>query len=142
MVKDLKFNLVGKIIVAVSIIAAIVFCVFLCLNSLVPLKFKIIVCVVLGVLFGAFMLCQFTRPKVLRIIIMVVSVLLALALGFGTYYLIRIQSTLNSVTSNVVYKTDNMIVVTRSDSSLRSITEAKDSVFGIQTTADLETQPK
>ena len=142
MVKDLKFNLVGKIIVAVSIIAAIVFCVFLCLNSLVPLKFKIIICAVLGVLFGAFMFCQFTRPKVLRIIIMAVSVLLAIALGFGTYYLIRIQSTLNSVTSNIIYKTDNMIVVTRSDSGLRSITEAQDCVFGIQTTADLENTTK
>lgn len=142
MVKDLKYNLVGKIIVAVSILIAAVFCVFLCLNSLVPLKFKIIICIAVGVLFGAFMFCQFTRPKVLRIIIMVVSVILAIALGVGTYYLIRIQSTLKSVTSDVVYKTDNMIVVTRVDSKFRSITDAKQAVFGIQTTADFENTAK
>ena len=142
MVKDLKYNLAGKIIVAVCILIAAVFSVFLCLNSLVPLKFKIIICTVLGVLFGLFMFCQFTRPKVLRIVIMVVSVLLALVLCLGTYYLIRIQSTLKSVTSDVVYKTDNMVVVTRADSNLRSITDAKQSVFGIQTTADFENTAK
>ncbi len=142
MVKELKYNLVGKIIVAVCILIAAVFCVFVCLSSLVPFKFKIIVCVALGIIYGLFMLCQFTRPKVLRIIITVVSSLLAVLLCLGTYYLIRIQSTLNSVTSEVVYKTDSMIVVTRADSKFRSITDAKQATFGIQTASDLENTTK
>ena len=142
MVKDLKFNLAGKIVIAVCTLIAAAFCVFACLNSLVPFRFKLIICIGLGVLYALFMLTQFARPKALRIVIMILAIILSLVLAVGTYYLIRVQNTLNSVTSDVVYKTDNMIVVAPSDSEMENIDDAKEVVFGIQTAADIENTSK
>lgn len=133
-------NLAGKLIVLVQLLMTVLFIAVVWNSGLIPGKYLGLVTVVLFVLFGAMFGLQFVKKKI-YIAGIVVSVLLSVLLGFGVYYMMKTDNMLAEV-GGATYKTDNMIVVVRNDSTAENIIDAKNYTYGIQTAADQENNQK
>ena len=133
-------NLPGKLITLVQLLMTVIFIALLWSSGMVPGQYLGALIVVLFVLFGIMFGLQFLRSKI-YILGMVLSVLISIGLGFGSYYLSRANQMLADV-GGATYKTDNMIVAVRSDDSAENILDAKDYKYGIQTTLDQENNQK
>lgn len=133
-------NLPGKLITLAQLLMTVIFIALLWSSGMVPGQYLGALIVVLFVLFGIMFGLQFLRSKI-YILGMVLSVLISIGLGFGSYYLSRANQMLADV-GGATYKTDNMIVAVRSDDSAENILDAKDYKYGIQTTLDQENNQK
>lgn len=133
-------NLPGKLITLIQLLMTVVFTAVLWNSGMVPGKYLGILFAVLIVLFGIMFGLQFLKSKI-YILGIVLSILISIALGFGTYYLAEANQMLANV-GGATYKTDNMIVVVRADDSAENILDAKDYKYGIQTSLDQENNEK
>ena len=133
-------NLPGKLITLVQLLMTVIFIALLWSSGMVPGQYLGALIVVLFVLFGIMFGLQFLRSKI-YILGIVLSVLISIGLGFGSYYLSRANQMLADV-GGATYKTDNMIVAVRADDSAENILDAKDYKYGIQTTLDQENNQK
>ena len=133
-------NLPGKLITLVQLLMTVIFVALLWNSGMVPGRYLAVLAVVLFVLFGVLFGLQFLRSKI-YILGIVLSVLISIGLGFGSYYLARANQMLADV-GGATYKTDNMIVVVRADDPAGNILDAKDYKYGIQTSLDQENNQK
>ena len=118
----------------------VIFVALLWNSGMVPAKYLAAFAIVLFVLFGVMFGLQFLRSKI-YILGIVLSVLISIGLGFGSYYLTRANQMLADV-GGATYKTDNMIVVVRADDAAENILDAKDYKYGVQTSLDQENNQK
>ena len=133
-------NLPGKLITLVQLLMTVIFVALLWNSGMVPGKYLAAFAIVLFVLFGVMFGLQFLRSKI-YILGIVLSVLISIGLGFGSYYLTRANQMLADV-GGATYKTDNMIVVVRADDAAENILDAKDYKYGVQTSLDQENNQK
>lgn len=133
-------NLPGKLITLVQLLLTVVFIAVLWDSGMVPGRYLGALFVVLIILFGIMFGLQFLKNKI-YILGIVLSVLISIALGFGTFYLVQANQMLADV-GGATYKTDNMIVVVRADDGAENILDAKDYKFGIQTSLDQDNNQK
>lgn len=133
-------NLPGKLITLVQLLMTVIFVALLWNSGMVPGRYLAALAIVLFVLFGVMFGLQFLRSKI-YILGIVLSVLISIGLGFGSYYLARANQMLADV-GGATYKTDNMIVVVRADDPAENILDAKDYKYGIQTSLDQENNQK
>ena len=133
-------NLSGKLITLVQLLLTVVFIAVLWDSGMVPGRYLGALFVVLIILFGIMFGLQFLKNKI-YILGIVLSVLISIALGFGTFYLVQANQMLADV-GGATYKTDNMIVVVRADDGAENILDAKDYKFGIQTSLDQDNNQK
>lgn len=133
-------NLPGKLLTLIQLLMTVIFTAVLWNSGLVPGRYLGALFVVLLVLFGIMFGLQFLRNKI-YILGIVLSILISIALGFGTYYLAEANQMLADV-GGATYKTDNMVVVVRADDDAENILDAKDYKYGIQTSLDQENNQK
>lgn len=133
-------NLAGKLITLVQLLMTVVFIAVLWNSGMVPGRYIGALLIVLLVLFGIMFGLQFLKNRI-YILGIVLSVLISILLGVGTYYLARTNQMLADV-GGATYKTDNMIVVVRTEDSAENILDAKDYKYGIQTSLDQENNQK
>ena len=133
-------NLPGKLITLVQLLLTVVFIAVLWNSGMVPGRYLGALFAVLIISFGLLFGLQFLKNKI-YILGTLLSILISIALGFGTYYLVQANQMLADV-GGATYKTDNMIVVVRTDDPAENILDAKDYKFGIQTSLDQENNQK
>ena len=130
----------GKVVVLIQLLLSIVFGAAVWYSGLVPGTYLAALYLMMLVLFGILLGLQFVRNKV-YIAGIVISVLISAALAAGSYFMIRTNQMMSDV-GGATYKTDNMVVVVRADDPARSLTDAADYKFGIQTSQDQENTQK
>ena len=109
-------------------------------SGMIPGSYIAVLSVTLLVLFGVLFGLQFLKNKV-YIVGIVFSILISIALGFGSYYMFSASRMLEQV-GGASYKTDNMIVVVRADDHAENIIDIKNYTFGMQTAIDQENNQK
>lgn len=133
-------NLAGKLLVLIELLMTIIFIAAVWTSGMIPGSYIAVLSVTLLVLFGVMFGLQFLKSKV-YIVGIVFSLLISIALGFGSYYMFSASRMLEQV-GGASYKTDNMIVVVRADDSAENITDIKNYTFGMQTAIDQENNQK
>ena len=133
-------NLTGKLLVCIQLVMSVVLIAVVWTSGLVPVSYIGALLAVLLILFGVLFGLQFLKNKV-YIAGIVISILISIALGIAAYYVGRANQMLSDV-GGATYKTDNMIVVVRKDDPAQNILDAKDYVFGVQTSLDQENNRK
>ena len=133
-------NMPGKLILLLQLLLTLIFIAAVWTSGMIPGSYIAVLAVTLLVLFGVLFGLQFLKSKV-YIIGIVFSVLISIALAFGSYYMFRASRMLEQV-GGATYKTDNMIVVVRADDTAENILDIKNYTFGIQTALDLENNQK
>lgn len=133
-------NLAGKLLVLIELLMTIIFIAAVWASGMIPGSYIAVLSVTLLVLFGVMFGLQFLKSKV-YIVGIVFSLLISIALGFGSYYMFSASRMLDRV-GGASYKTDNMIVVVRADDSAENITDIKNYTFGMQTAIDQENNQK
>ena len=133
-------NLAGKLLVLIELLMTIIFIAAVWTSGMIPGSYIAVLSVTLLVLFGVLFGLQFLKNKV-YIVGIVFSILISIALGFGSYYMFSASRMLEQV-GGASYKTDNMIVVVRADDSAENITDIKNYTFGMQTAIDQENNQK
>lgn len=108
-------NLAGKLLVLIELLMTIIFIAAVWTSGMIPGSYIAVLSVTLLVLFGVLFGLQFLKNKV-YIVGIVFSILISIALGFGSYYMFSASRMLEQV-GGASYKTDNMIVVVRADDS-------------------------
>lgn len=133
-------NLPGKMIVLVQLLMTVIFIAAVWTSGMIPGSYIAVLTVTLLILFGVMFGLQFLKNKVF-IVGIIFSVLISIVLGFGSYYMFRAGKMLDQV-GGAKYKTDNMIVVVRSDDAAENILDIKNYTFGMQTALDQENNQK
>ena len=133
-------NLAGKLLVLIELLMTIIFIAAVWTSGMIPGSYIAVLSMTLLVLFGVLFGLQFLKNKV-YIVGIVFSILISIALGFGSYYMFSASRMLEQV-GGASSKTDNMIVVVRADDSAENITDIKNYTFGMQTAIDQENNQK
>lgn len=134
-------GIIGKIITIIQLGVSIWFIISLWTSGMVPMKFMMMIIVVALVMFLITFGLQFVRSNGANLAGMILSVLFLAVFAFGTAAFLTANSTLENV-GGATYKTDNMLVVVRSDDPAETITDAKDYLFGRLTTVDQDNTEK
>lgn len=138
--KNKTKNMAGKLIVVLQLLLSVIFVAVVWNSGLLPGKYLGALGIVLILLFGVLFGLQFIKSKI-YILGIVLSVLISIILCMGSYYMVKTNQMLSDV-GGATYKTDNMVVVVRSDDAAENILSAKDYTFGIQTSLDQENNSK
>lgn len=133
MKKDNK-HLKGKIVTLVQLVLSLMLMMIMVDNGLVPMKYIILAGIGLAIAFGAAFGLQFLKNK-WNIAGIVLSVLVSIAAIAGIIALFQLQRFMKEV-GGAEYKTDNMIVVVRKEDAAKSLEDAENYSFGIQTSLD------
>lgn len=133
-------NLVGKLLVLIELLMSIIFIAVVWSSGMIPGSYIAMLSATLFVLFGVMSGLQFLKNKI-YVVGIAFSLLISIALGFGSYYMLSANRMLDQV-GGASYKTDNMIVVVRAEDSAESIADIKNYVFGMQTAIDQENNQK
>ncbi len=134
-------GIIGKLITLIQLGVSIWFISSLWTSGMVPVKYMVIIIVVALVMFLITFGLQFIKSNGANLAGMILSVLFLAVFAFGTAAFLTANSTLANV-GGATYKTDNMLVVVRADDPAETITDAKDYLFGRQTTVDQENTDK
>ncbi|PWJ51552.1 LCP family protein [Faecalicatena contorta] len=105
-------------------------------SGVLPMKYIVILSVVMLLLFGVTFGLQYLNNKV-YILGIVLSIIISAGMAVGIVYMLKADKLMKDV-GGATYKTDNMIVVVKKDSPAANLLDAKGYRFGIQTAVDQE----
>lgn len=131
-----KRNNTGKIIAIIQLIVSLGIFVVLWNNGMLPDKYMILA----GIFLFLSLLLTFAMQFghwIVRYSGMMVSFVLSVILIIGIVYIRKVDTVMTNVGS-ATYKTDNMVVVVKVESSIQNLYEAKNCRFGYQTAVDQE----
>lgn len=134
--KKKQSNIAGKIVAAVQLLLSAVMTGLLWNSGMVPMKYIVILGIVLALLFGLTFGLQYVKNK-LNILGMVISVIISIVLVIGMIYLDKTSSAIESI-GGATYKTDNMVVVVKTGDAAETLLDTAYYRFGIQTAVDQE----
>lgn len=106
-------------------------------NGMVPGKYILIICVVALLVFAVTFGLQFVHNERANITGMIISVVFLFLFAIGVFSFTKLGNMLKSI-GGATYKIDRMVVVVRKDDPAQSLTDAKDYLFGRQTSLDQE----
>lgn len=129
-------HLKGKIVTLIQLILSIILMVIMINNGLIPMKYIIVLGIILAVMFGLTFGLQFAKYK-LNIVGIIISILVSIGSIIGIGVLLNVQRFMKEV-GGAEYKTDNMVVVVRVDDTAKTLEDATDYRFGVQTSQDQE----
>lgn len=129
-------HFIGKGIAIVELIISTIFCGLLLDLGMLPVKYVAVLGIGMLVLFGLCFGLQYGK-KSASIIGIILAIGFSLLFGFGSYYINRMDSTMEKV-GGATYKTDNMVVVVREDDKAQTLKDAEGYKFGCQTFIDQE----
>jgi len=127
-------HIVGKIFALIQLIISVVFMGLLAFLNVLPTRYFIIISAVLALLALICFLFQFGRRT--HWVGKVISIILCIALAFGSVYVWKTKYTLDTVTTTKNYQTDKIVIAVLSDDSAESVEDAKDYDFGIMSALD------
>ncbi len=134
-----KKRVVGRALALIQGVLSLVFLGFVFALNVLPVKFVILVAVLLLVLWLFAFFSQSTKK--MHIAGKVEAILVSIALIFGCYYMSVTHNFLGEATGSNV-KVDNMIIAVMKDDPAQSLADAVDYTFGIQTVLDAENTEK
>lgn len=123
-------SVLGMILLVIQMLASCLFMFSLVLLDILPMRYLVIIAVVLAVLAFIVWLTQ-RRPKGRGIFGKVLSVFLSVTLLFGSFYVIKTNGLLSDVFGSNS-KTNEMVVAVLTDDSAESIEDAAEYSFGVQ----------
>ena len=129
-----SYHVGGMSIVFVQLVLSVLFLVLAKENGMIPGKYLVPIGAGLLVFFGIAFGLQFLRGKK-YIVGLVISILVDLILVSGIFSIYKADKLLVQV-GGATYKTDSMVVVVRADDSAKTLEDAKDYRYGIQTSVD------
>lgn len=129
-------HLTGKIVTLIQLVLSLMLMMIMVDNGLVPMKYIILAGIGLGLTFAAAFGLQFLKSK-WNIAGIVLSVLVSIVAIVGIIALFQLQRFMKEV-GGAEYKTDNMIVVVRKEDAAKTLEDAENYSFGIQTSLDQE----
>lgn len=135
-----SYHVGGMSIVFVQLVLSVLFLVLAKENGMIPGKYLVPIGAGLLVFFGIAFGLQFWRGKK-YIVGLVISILVDLILVSGIFSIYKADKLLVQV-GGATYKTDSMVVVVRADDSAKTLEDAKDYRYGIQTSVDVENTDK
>ena len=135
-----SYHVGGMSIVFVQLVLSVLFLVLARENGMIPGKYLVPIGAGLLVFFGIAFGLQFLRGKK-YIVGLVISILVDLILVGGIFSIYKADKLLVQV-GGATYKTDSMVVVVRADDSAKTLEDAKDYRYGIQTSVDVENTDK
>lgn len=125
---------IGKLITVIQLMISSALFVSLWETGMIPNKYMIIIGIILLVLFGiTFGLQQFHRVS--RYVGQVISVILSIVFLVAVIYVQKADNMMQNI-GGANYKTDNMIVVVKTNNSAENLLDAKNYRFGYQTAID------
>lgn len=127
-------HLTGKIVTLVQFVLSLILMMIMVDNGLVPMKYIVLAGIGLAVAFAVAFGLQFLKNK-WNIAGIVLSVLVSVAAIAGIIALFQVERFMKEV-GGAEYKTDNMIVVVREEDAAKSLDDAENYSFGIQTSLD------
>lgn len=126
-------RIAGRIAVILQALLSLILVIQLVRSGMFPGKYIMAIVIVLLILTGITVYMNLKRKRKLRIVGIVVSILvIILVLTIGSY-LSRTVGLLSGADDS--YKTDNMIVVVRSDDAAEDLEDVKDYTFGVRQTS-------
>lgn len=127
-------HLGGKILAVIQLILSIAFMGFFMVLDVLPVKYVIILSIILFLLALLCFVSQFGRR--VHWIGKIVSLIICLALIVGSVYVAKTKLTLDNVTKVKTYQTDKIVIAVRADDPAQSIEDAADYEFGIMSALD------
>ena len=121
---------VGLVIVAVQLIATIVFMAGVFVLNMLPTAYVAAIGILLLLFWGIILASQFFSKKN-AITGKVVSILITVILIIGSYFLFKTSGTISNI-SGGDYELDNVVVAVMADDPAESIQDAADYTFGVQ----------
>ena len=127
-------HLKGKIVTIVQLVLSLILMMIMVDNGLVPMKYIILTGIGLAIAFAVTFGFQFIKNK-WNIAGIVLSILVSVVAIAGIIALFHVERFMKEV-GGAEYKTDNMIVVVRKEDAAKSLDDAVNYSFGIQTSLD------
>ena len=134
--KKKPLHMGGKLLTLLQLLLSVGLLAVVWNSGLLPMKYIIILGIVIVVLFGITFGLQYLKNKV-YIVGIVLSILISIGLTFGIVYMLKADKLMADV-GGATYKTDNMIVVVKKESPANNLLDAKGFRFGMQTAIDQE----
>ncbi len=119
--KNKKKNLIGNIVIGILLFISIFLIGTITIMNFMPLKYLIIVILVLGIIDFALVWCIKKGKKIVRIITMIISLIISIFLSFISFNILKTNSVLGNM--NLNYKTHNYSVLVLKDSGYSDISE-------------------
>ena len=138
--KSLPFHMAGKIITLVQLILALVLAGFAWSTKLIPMKYVILLAVILLMLFAITFGLQFIRSK-LYIFGVILSIIISLAQIVGLLAVAKANKAIDNV-GGADFKTTNMVVVVKKDDPAENLMDAAYHRFAVQTAVDQDNTEK
>ena len=124
---------IGYILILIQLLISILFTGLLVYVNMLPTLYLVLAIAVLVILIFLIFVTQVSRK--MRLPGKVISILLSVALGFGSYYLAVTSGALAKITGGDI-QTDKVSVIVLKDDPANSLSEVKDYPFGICKTID------
>ncbi len=134
-----KKHVVGRILAIIQGVLSLIFLGFVFALNVLPMKYVVLVAVLLLILWLFAFFSQFTKK--MHIVGKIEAILASIALIFGCYYMSVTHNFLGEATGSSV-KVDNMVIAVMKDNPAQSLIDAVDYTFGIQTVLDAENTEK
>ncbi|MCI6466413.1 MAG: LCP family protein [Faecalicatena sp.] len=134
--KKKPLHMGGKLLTLLQLLLSVGLLAVVWNSGLLPMKYIIVLGIVLLVLFGITFGLQYLKNKV-YIVGLVLSIIISIGLTFGIVYMVKADKLMADV-GGATYKTDNMIVVVKNESPANNLLDAKGFRFGMQTAIDQE----
>ena len=119
--KNKKKNLIGNIVIGILLFISIFLIGTIAIMNFMPLKYLIIVILVLGIIDLALVWYIKKGKKIVRIITMIISLIISIFLSFISFNILKTNSVLGNM--NLNYKTHNYSVLVLKDSGYSDISE-------------------
>ena len=119
--KNKKKNLIGNIVIGILLFISIFLIGTITIMNFMPLKYFIIVILILGIIDFVFIWCIKKGKKIVKIITMIISLIISIVLSFISFNILKTNSILGNM--NLNYKTHNYSVLVLKDSGYSDISE-------------------
>lgn len=119
--KNKKKNLIGNIVIGILLLISIFLIGTIIKMDFMPLKYLIIVILILGIIDFVLVWCIKKGKKIVRIITMIISLIISIVLSFISFNILKTNSILGNM--NLNYKTHNYSVLVLKDSGYSDISE-------------------
>lgn len=126
--KNKKKRLIGNIVIGILLFISIFLIGTIIKMDFMPIKYLIIVILILGIIDFVFIWCIKKGKKIVRIITMIISLIISMFLSFISFNILKTNSVLGNM--NLNYKTHNYSVLVLKDSGYSDISELDEEKLG------------
>ena len=127
-------KIAGKVVLGIHIAAAVLLVIFAAMSGFLPTKY------VIAVAAGLALTVLFVLPShmgweaVNRAGAIVLSLVFSIFMFFGVFYMVRLSSTLDTITSENTEQIDTVVVAVLANDEAQTLADAADYTFGISMT--------